>query len=55
MSRPMRRLAVSGSGYVVRLKDDPVASYTGGMKGLAPTSPAVTGRRLTRRAPATLA
>lgn len=42
--------------YLVRLADPPLASYRGGIPGLAPTSPAVTGaRKLNVKSPASLA
>jgi subtilisin family serine protease len=50
---------VHGGGpeiYIVRLADDPVATYRGGIDGLPATSPAVTGmRRLDTRSAASMA
>jgi subtilisin family serine protease len=48
-------LAAGGADYIVRLKAPPLAGYTGGSPGLAPTSPRVTGQKLTRGAPAVVA
>jgi subtilisin family serine protease len=48
-------LAAGGTDYIVRLKAPPLAGYTGGAGGLAPTSPRVTGQKLTRGAPAVVA
>lgn len=43
---PVRNLAVSETGlYIVRLQDPSVAAYTGGIKGLAATSPDATSAR----------
>jgi subtilisin family serine protease len=42
--------------YIIRLADPPLANYRGGISGLAPTSPSVTGeRKLDTRTPASRA
>ncbi|HWK30301.1 MAG TPA: S8 family serine peptidase [Solirubrobacter sp.] len=38
--------AQAAGTYIVQLKDDPLASYTGGTNGIPGTSPKVTGRKL---------
>jgi hypothetical protein len=40
------------AGVLVSLDYRPIASYSGGVPGLAPTSPSVTGQRLGRGSPA---
>src|SRR4051794_23809628 len=39
-------VARAADTYVVQLKDDPLASYTGGKQGIPATSPKVTGNKL---------
>lgn len=41
--------------YIVRLADNPLATYRGGVFGLTPTSPAVTGNELDMNAPESIA
>ena len=42
----------SMTGVLISLDYQPIATYTGGVPGLAPTSPSVTGRRLGEGTPA---
>jgi len=39
-------VARAADPYIVQLQDEPLASYTGGTKGIPGTSPQVTGRKL---------
>src|SRR3954465_9406494 len=39
-------VARAADTYIVQLTDEPLASYTGGTKGIAGPSPQVTGRKL---------
>ena len=39
-------VARAADTYIVQLKDEPLASYTGGQQGIPATSPKVTGNKL---------
>ncbi len=41
--------------YIVQLVDPPLAGYGGGIPGLEPTNPAITGQKLNQRSPGTQA
>ncbi len=46
LALPAGAQAAGAKTYIVQLKDAPLASYTGGVKGIRGTSPKVTGRKL---------
>src|SRR3954453_3179144 len=46
LTLPAAAAAAGTDTYVVQLKDEPLASYTGGKQGIPATSPKVTGNKL---------
>ena len=46
LALPAAAAAAGTDTYIVQLKDDPLASYTGGQQGIPGTSPKVTGNKL---------
>src|SRR3954453_22477818 len=46
LTLPAAAAAAGTDTYVVQLKDEPLASYTGGKQGIPATSPEVTGNKL---------
>ena len=46
LALPAAASAAGSDTYIVQLKDEPLASYTGGKPGIPATSPKVTGHKL---------